>query len=262
VLSTVITPVIDGVKQFITGIHVNADDFINHPFITTKTQIIDKCIDYVAEQNFGSIFGWLIGICLIARFLTLLPILPVTKVLYNKMTTGYDIGLFNAIVATGFQNLLLSLILTVCTAALDAALFVTAGILMHLCVIGGIPLLIPLVIILWLCGESARMCLFSQWVPNICASQSKNIFNAIKTSAKGTFKKFRKNFLCILTVNAIIFGVISTTFLPTATVIPFLSIPAFIVLYCALTLTLYFSYHEQKYYTDNGTTVYTPTKLF
>jgi hypothetical protein len=36
VLSTVITPVIDGVKQFITGIHVNADDFINHPFITTK----------------------------------------------------------------------------------------------------------------------------------------------------------------------------------------------------------------------------------
>ena len=160
------------------------------------------------------------------------------------------------------QNLLLAAVSSIVLSIVDLAL-VTA--IFFLCY-ALIPLIgffaFPLSIILLLLLFTARMAIICQWLPEICASESKNIFKNLGNSLLFSFKKFRKNFLCLLFINVVILAVVTATMIPSLGVIPILMIPIYYVQYCIMTLTLNFSYHKSKYYIDNGSTVYTPTRLF
>lgn len=262
VFFAILDPLIAGIRDIVAQTEIDPGEFINHPFVTFKEQIVDKCVDHLKTVDLGATIGYFFLTYFFFRFFCLIPQLPVTKVLYNKMTTGYDVGLFNALVSTGFQNLLLSLILATITTVLNTALLAGFCALVYLCMIGKTYVLIPFVILLYIGLLSVKTCLFSQWMPEICASEVKNIFVGIKNALKGTFTKFRKNFLCFLTLNLIWFAIVTATALLSVGVIPLVSIPVFVVLRSTLSLTLNFSYHKQKYFIDNGTTIYTPTKKF
>lgn len=262
VLATTVMPVLSELVDIISSTHVTAEDFINHPFVTLRTQIIDKCIDYLRQTDWKSTIGVVIAVYCCMRFFLTVPQLPLTKVIYNKMSTGYDIGLFNAFIATGFQNLLLSLILSLITSAINLGLIAAFVSLVSVSFKASAYIAIPFIIILFIAAYSAKSCLLSQWLPEVCASSAKNIFIGMKNAVKGTLMKFRKNFLCYFTLNAIWVAIISVTFLPTFGAIPLIGIPVFMVMRAILSVTLNFSYHRKKYFIDNGTTVYTPEKLF
>ena len=258
----IIDPLVDKIHDIVVTTEIDADAFINHPFVTFKEQIWDKCVNDLKGIDLGATIGYLLLTYFFLRFFALIPQLPVTKVLYNKMTTGYDVGLFNSLVATGFQNLLLSFILALIMTVLNIGLLVGFCALAYVCINGKTYVLLPFIILLYIALLAVKTCLFSQWMPEICASEVKNIFVGIKNALRGTFVKFRKNFLCFFTLDLIWFALVAATAIPSLGVIPLVSIPVFIVLRATLSLTLNFSYHKQKYFIDNGTTIYTPTKKF
>ena len=260
-LSSVITPFAHGIYGVISTSEIDANQLLAHPIITIKTQILDRCVAYIKNTQWRHSLAYVCLIFFAYRLLITVTQLPVTKVLYNKMQSGYDIGLFHAFIATGFQNLLLSVIYSIVYFLTDVGLFLGFGSLLLLS-LNSNYIFIPLIIIAYVCVSSARTCIMSQWMPEICASQSKNIFIGLKVSFKCAFKRFFKNFMCFTTLNFVKFTIIASTLLTTFGVIPLISIPVFIVLSCALSLTLNFSYHQQKYFIDNGSTVYNPSKLF
>ncbi|MGN0768071.1 MAG: hypothetical protein ACI4M8_01830 [Christensenellales bacterium] len=262
VLSTTVMPVIRDLVEIISSTNVRPEDFINHPFVTLRTQIIDKCVAYLRQSDWRSMIGIIVAVYCCVRFFLTIPQLPLTKVIYSKMSTGYDIGLFNAFVSTGFQNLLLSLILSLVTSAINLGLLTGFMSLIGVSFRANAYVAIPFIIILFIAAYSAKSCLLSQWLPEICSSQTKNIFIGMKNAVKGTFVKFRKNFLCYFTLNVIWVAIFTATFVPSFGAIPLIGIPVFMVMRAILSVTLNFSYHRKKYFVDNGTTVYTPEKLF
>lgn len=262
VLTAIFQPIFGSFINIIKNAEIDAQQFVNHPFVTVKTQFIDPFIAQAKTQNLGATVVYALLAYFVVNFFIMLTILPVTKVLYNKMTSGYDIGLFNAFVSTGFQNLLLTFILSLFSMVVAIGLTVGFGALFILCLRSKIYLLLPFLILLYIACLSMKTCLYAQWYPEICATQQKNIFIGIKNALRGTFKKFRKNFLCLFTVNVLWFAVVAATLLPTFGAIPLITVPFFLVLEATLGLTLNFSFHQKKYFVNNGETIYNPTKLF
>ncbi len=236
-------------------------DLINHPFLTVE-HLIQSYMTFFDQVGWEKTLTGVILLFVGLKFFLTLPLLPATKVLYIKMSTGFDIGITNAFISTGFQNLLLALCCTVVFSITD--LGILAGLLALLPVLyRGLKLVaLPIVFILYLVLQSARMAIICQWLPEICAGESKNIFKNLKNALMFSVKRFPKNFLCVLFINILLFGIVTSTFIFSFGVIPIVTIPMYFVLYCTLTLTLNFSYHKTKYYIDNGSTVYTPNRLF
>lgn len=262
VLSSVIMPMIKDIMEIIKSVDVSPDQMINHPIITLKEQFIDKCIAYIKASNWQKTLAVIIAVYFCFRFFLTVTQLPLTKVLHGKMCTGYDVGLFNAFIATGFQNLLLSFVLTVINTAVNIGFMAGFVALLRVCFANEVLVAVPFVILLVVALYSAKSCLLSQWMPEICASETKNIFAGIKAATRGTFVKFRKNFLCFYALNLIWVAIFASTLIPTFGAITLVGIPVFIVTRSILSLTLNFSYHTKKYFVDNGATVYTPEKKF
>ena len=160
VLSAVLNPMISDLVKLISDTEVEASQFINHPFKTTKETFWDNCIKvYLNGKDLGTIITYLVLTYFFVRFFSLMPQLPVTKVLYNKMISGYDVGLVNSFIQTGFQNLLLSLILAIITTVLNGGLFVGFAALAVVCVRGGVYALLPFVILGYIVAISVKSCL-------------------------------------------------------------------------------------------------------
>ena len=185
VLSSVIMPIISDIADIINSIDVTPDDLINHPIITVRTEFLDRIMDYLKASDWREVIGIIVAVYFCIRFFITVPQLPLAKVIYNKMSTGYDIGLFNAFVSTGFQNLLLSLILAIVTSAINIGLIIGFFSLMKLCFQGGAAFIaVPFIIIAFIAAYSAKSAILSQWMPEICASQTKNIFIGLKVAVK------------------------------------------------------------------------------
>lgn len=259
----ILHPLYLDIREIIEGQNfiVDAGTLVNHP-IETLFSLADSYAGFFEQIQWQKSFLLLIVIYVGFKFFFTLPLLPATKVMYVKMSTGFDIGITNAFISTGFQNLLLALVSAVVLSVIDLAIL--AGVLALCYVLLRLVSLfaITICIILYLVLKTARMAIVCQWLPEICASESKNIFRNLGNSLLFSFKKFRKNFLCLLFINVVLFAVIAATILPSLGVVPILMIPIYFVQYCIMTLTLNFSYHKSKYYVDNGSTIYTPTRLF
>ncbi len=240
---------------------VSAEQLINHP-IHTLSSLASSYVDFFKQIHWQTSFLWIILVYVGFKFFFTLPLLPATKVLYVKMSTGFDVGITNAFISTGFQNLLLALFCSVILSIIDLALFAAILALCYALLSLISFFAIPVCIFLYLLLKTARMAIICQWLPEICASESKNIFRNLGNSLLFSLKKFRKNFLCLLFINVVEYAIISATVFPSLGVIPIIMIPIYFVKYCIMTLTLNFSYNKSKYYIDNGSTVYTPTRLF
>ncbi len=240
---------------------VSANELINHP-LHTLSSLAQSYVGFFENIKWQTTFVWMIIVFVGFKFFFTLPLLPATKVLYVKMSTGFDVGITNAFISTGFQNLLLAFVSSIVLSIIDLGLLAAILALCYgLLKIMGI-VAIPLSIIIYILLLTARMAVICQWLPEICASESKNIFRNLGNSLLFSLKKFRKNFLCLLFINVVLYAVICATALFSFGVIPLIMIPIYYVQYCIMTLTLNFSYHKSKYYTDNGSTIYTPNRLF
>ena len=240
---------------------VDANELINHPIVTLSS-LAKSYIGFFEQLHWQKSFLFAVLLLIGFKFFLTLPLLPATKVLHTKMSTGFDIGILNAFISTGFQNLLLafvsSIVLTIVDVALVAALLALCYGLLTLIGIFAFPITLLVALFLF----TARMTIVCQWLPEICASQSKNIFRNLGNGLLFSLKRFEKNFLCLLFINVVIVAIVSSTMIFSFGVIPILMLPIYYVQYCIMTLTLNFSYHKSKYFIDNGTTVFTPTRLF
>lgn len=260
ILDPVLKDFFDDVRD---ELHLDADEFVQHPILSMQ-KFFKHFSDFLAA-NSSMVWTKIIYIWLLimgSRFLISLPLLPVTKILHSKMTTGFDMGLANATVSTFGQNLLFCLVTSIILSTFDILLFVGIAYLVSALfkLIGIIAL--PICVLILALIYTARMAVVCQWLPHIAAQQSKNIFVAFKNSLKPTFKNFRKNFICLFVVTVCTVTIALVTLIPTIGLFPMLLMPTFMVIYAAMCLALNYSYYEQKYFIDNGITVYNPTKKY
>lgn len=264
ILIGILDPVLKGFFQELQDeFPFEGDEIIRHP-IRTLQEFAEHFSRFL-EANSSLVFKQLIYIWLLimgSRFLMSLPVLPVTKILHSKMTTGFDMGLLNATVSTVSQNLLYCLVTSVVLSMIDILVFagicyIIVGVIQLMGIIA-LPLSLLTVIVIY----TLRLCIFCQWLPEICASKSKNIFLALKNSFKPAFKNFRKNFICLFVLMVSCVTIVLTTIVPTVGLFPLLLIPTYLALYSAMCLTLNFSYRQQKYFVDNGVTIYNPVRKY
>lgn len=240
---------------------VSADEFLKHP-IKSMERFLDFFIEFTKENpalvNTRVLF--LILTLVISRFLLFLPMLPVTKILHQKMTTGFDAGLTNAFVNTLWQNLLFGLVFSIVIGLADIGILIglvyLTSWLMSVIKILALPIGLLLALVIF----SFRMTLFCQWLPEYFRNEPKNVFLSLGDGFKTCFKGFGKNYICIFVMTTVGFTLMSVSFLPTFGLMPALLVPTFMVFHSALCLCLNYSYHKHKYFTDNGVTVYNPIK--
>lgn len=262
VISACVEPVAKEISEIVMNSRMEPQELIEHPIKTVREKIVDPAIAHLKENNASRLIWIFVAIYFFVLYFLTIPQLPLCKVLYGKMLSGYDVGLFNTFISTGFQNLLLSLILSLVNAAVNIGLFIGLVFALELTFNAKAIVAVPFVLLAFGALFSLRSSIISPWLPEICASDSKNIFVGLKAGAKLSFKRMRKNFLCHYTLN-LIFGIaLCSTVIPTFGVSLIIGLPTFVVMRSILSLTLNFSYHRKTYYTDNGMTTYAPTRLF
>lgn len=264
ILIGILNPVLDNFfEELQDEIPIDGDYFFKHPILSLQL-IFDYFADFLAN-NPALVITRLLYIWLLItgfKFFVSLPLLPVTKILHSKMTTGFDMGFLNATISTVKENLLFCLLVAIVTGIIDLLIFAAITyVFIGLTKLIGI-LSLPIAFLVALTVYTLRITLLSQWLPEICISGSKNIFRALQHSFKPVFRNFRKNFICVFVILVTVASVVLTTFLPTFGLVPILMIPTYMVLYCSLCLALSCSFYHQKYFIDNGVTIYNPVKKY
>ena len=264
ILIGILNPVLDNFfEELQQEIPIDGDYFFKHPILSLQI-ILDYFTDFL-ENNPALVATRLVYIWLLVtgfKFFVSLPLLPVTKILHSKMTTGFDMGFLNATISTVKENLLFCLVSAIVLGIADLLIFAAMTyVFIGLAKLIGI-LSLPVSFLITLVIYSLRITLLCQWLPEMCASSSKNIFKALKHSFKPVFRNFRKNFICVFVILVTVSSVVLSTVLPTFGLVPILMIPTYIVLYCSLCLTLSCSFYHQKYFIDNGVTIYNPVKKY
>ncbi len=264
ILIGILDPVLsDFFREIQEEFPIDSDQFVQHP-IRSIQMLLRRFTDFLSSNSSmittKLIYFWLLVVG--SRFLISLPLLPVSKILHGKMTSGFDMGLANATIATLPQNLLFSFVTALIVSSVDILLLTALGYLSAWLIKIMRVMALPLCMLIIFLVMVARMSLLCQWLPHICSQQSRNIFIAFKNSLKPTFANFGKNFLCIFVLTVCAFTLATVTAIPTAGLFPILMVPTFMVLYIALSLTLNFSYYQQKYFIDNGMTVVNPARKY
>ncbi len=263
-LFSIVGPVLRGfVEELQDDFPLVPENVVEHPLKSIKVLVYFfgnyiSSHTYFVTMRIVYLFLLTIGI----RFFAQISLLPLAKILYSKMTSGFDMGFLNAFISTIGENLLFSLISAIIYTVIDGLICIAMVYLavwaMQTFGILGVTVSIFIAIEL----ITLRATLFCQWLPEMVKSKKRNIFTALFASAKPMFGHFRKNFICLSVINIMLFGLIMSTALPTLGLIPILALPTYMVLYTALAQALNFSYFQQKYFIDNGATVYVPTKKF
>lgn len=262
-LMGIMKPIFDGFfSELQENMPINAEEFFKHPIVSTR-QYFDMFGTYLTNMdNFGLQLFYLWLIAIVTGFLLRLPLLPVTKILYGKTISGFDMGLLNAVVSTIGQNLIYSSLTALILGTVDVGIIVGASFLMVAAFRGIGFIALPIIALLVFALYTVRMCVFCHWLPEICASDSKNVFKAFVRALKPAFKKFIKSFVCLFFLLVVGWSFAALTALPTFGAATLLIIPTVFTLYSAMCLCLNYSYKQQKYFTDNGVTIYNPIKKF
>lgn len=260
----IVGPIVQGfVTELQEDFPITPEEVIEHPLNSIKS-VVSFFGNYISTHTHFVTTRMLFALLLIMgiKFFLQLPMLPLAKIMHSKMSTGFDIGLINAFVSTIGENLLFSSITALVFTILDGAITIATVYMAVwlLKVFGLVGITISLFVLILLL--TIRMSLFCQWLPELVKSKSRNIFKALALSFKPATKNFRKNAICIMVINIALYACAATTAIWTVGLLPILLLPTFMVLYTALGQTLSFSYHQQKYFVDNGTTIYDPAKKY
>ncbi len=260
----ILGPIVQG---FITELQedfpITPEEVIEHPFKSLRA-VMDFFSSYISThtmfvtKRIVFVFLLIMGV----KFFMQLPMLPLSKIMHSKMTTGFDIGLINAFVSTIGENLIYTLLTSVIYTIIDGAIAIaTVYFAVWMAKLFGL-MGITVSLFVFVMLITLRMSLFCQWLPEVVKGKSRNIFKALQLSAKPVIKHFTKNTICICVVNFVFISTILTTLIPTAGLLPILLLPTYMVLYTILGQALSFSFYKQKYFIDNGATIYDPTKKY
>ncbi len=260
---SIFNPLFDGLQKALEleGLSLSFYDIIQDP-INNIQGIWRTATDYLSSNTMliVSRFVFLCLLIIFARFFGSLALVPATKMLYNKMTAGYSDGLFASFVAALPQTLLFALVSSIIFSVIDLSLFflITMAFFWLYKIFKVTALFIALGLLL--AAYSARVSLFSQWLPLI-VDGNKNVFKALPAAVRLSLRRFKTHYPMSLTINIFYAAIILTCTITTFGVLPIVTLPMYISMMCICALTTYFNAKNRKYYTDNGFNVYTPKKL-
>ncbi len=264
IVMSIMAPVLEGYfDQLQSEMPITPEEAIKHPVESMKV-LLEYFSQFIKENSaFVSMrMLYLVLAIVISRIVIMLPVFPVTKILHEKMTSGFDVGLVNAFVSTLVQNLLFSLVFSIVVAVID--IFITVAVVLlatELFRAFGL-ITLPISLLIAMLVFSFRILVVSQWLPEYFNKQPKNVFLALGDGIKNAFRQFSKNYLCCFATLVIYFTLIVCTLLPTMGLVPILLVPTIMVTHSAMCLILNYTYHQHKYFTDNGVTVYNPIKKY
>ncbi len=177
-------------------------------------------------------------------------LVPAAYVLYNKMSSNFNSGFVNAMIAMAGKGALFALTYTVITVPIDIVIFVgsyfLASWLFNAFEIIGLVITIIVAIALY----ALRISVFGRWIPlTICenmkfADSCRAFFGDFRLAA---VKEVYPSFLVML---VLVFGVVASTALFTVGVVPIMIMPAAFVGYNCINLVAYFNETKRKYYID------------
>lgn len=258
---SIIDPLLDGlfnVLQF-EGLSLLLRDIIQNP-VDKLSEIWTISRNFLSD-NIGMLVSRLLylGLLLVmVRFFISISLTPISKMIFTKMTSGYSNGLFSNLIASLLPSLGYAFFSSIIFALADIGLFFLCLSLFFwlykLIKIGSLLFVFAFFIIVF----SIRIALFSQWLSVICDGQ-RNIFKALVEGVKLSLASFKDYFPIILTFVAVYITIFTTSAFTTFGVLPIITLPMFLILYCTANLTCYFDLKNKKYYIDDGITVYDPT---
>jgi len=197
----------------------------------------------------------LIGLVVfIAKFFFSLIDVPMSEVIYGRMSKNFSVMFRHVLVSSLGKALLYSLINTAVTVAADTVIAIVCFYMMRLLYFAVGPLSIAIAALLFFGLIAARMAILGQWVPQMVC-EKKSVARAFRKSFRYSVKYFWKVMPVIFVVNVIVFSVIMTTLLLTFGLLPALTMPFFLIQIATLNLVANFTYNKKKFYVDEVTVV-------
>lgn len=257
---SIFTPVIKDIRAEIEleGASLAPRDILEDP-VTELTKIWHIVSDFLSDNYMLLVTRFLfLGLLLVfARFFVSLAFVPISMIIYNRMTTGYSGGLFSSMVSTFPQTIVFAFFSSIIYSIIDLAIaFLSLYAFFFFYKLVNISAFMPAFAIFILLF-SLRISAFSHWLAVICDGE-KNIFKALGTALKSSAKSISTHYPIVLTITVTYFAIITCTLLPTFSIFPIVTFPMFIIILCITNLVSYFNFNQRKYYTDLGKTVFTP----
>lgn len=214
-------------------------------------RIINSIDNFTANHPGEVLKAMVLGIILIIvmKLLFALIVSPSAHVINNKMATNFTEGFFHSFMKVGGKGALSAFVYTLISAPIDL-IIIAVTYMLGKWMVKGIGLFgIIFACALGLVLITLRMSIMGQWVAtlvneNLCFNMQ------FKRGIRKGFKLLPKIFPAMLTVNILTFGIIATTFIPTVTIIPIVTIPCFLVCFISIQLIAYYQDNDKKYYID------------
>lgn len=262
IVTAIVMPLLEEIIQLINETNINPAEFLNHPFHTTRTEFIQPIWEIIRnEVGVGRFIGLSLLTIFLLSFVVNLVKLPVTKIIYGKMSTSYEDSFIRTFISLLGKSVIYSLFASMVTTAIISLFAVVSYYSLFWLIQVRYIIFIPIILLAYMLLVSLVKSIFAFILPAIC-SENCNLKKGLKKSFKGILKKFSKNFLCNLASFFIFASIISTTALPSFGLIPIIMISVYIVFGTTLNNILFFTYNKKKYYTDNSGDTYEPGNKF
>ncbi len=177
-------------------------------------------------------------------------LVPAAYVLYNKMSSNFNSGFVNAMIAMAGKGALFALTYTVITVPIDMVIFAVcyflASWLFNALDIVGLVIAVIAAIALY----ALRMSVFGRWIPLTICENMKFSDSCKAFFGDFSFSAVREVYPSFLAMLVSVFGIVAATAVFTLGVVPIMVLPAAFVGYNCINLVAYFNETKRKYYID------------
>ncbi|MDR0696793.1 MAG: hypothetical protein LBF68_04535 [Christensenellaceae bacterium] len=254
IMSSVIRPIADMIFidfEFSEQLRLAFDRWLQGE-IDSFRALFKEIMRFVSSESSrtGIVAFNMIVVYVIFMFFIQMTTIPITKVLYNKMSQGYDERFHMSLISTLGLSLAYSTFNALTGALVDLIIIVFGIVLLVLLfnVMNIYAITIAIITILILLA--IRISFVIMLAP-IMITEEKNVFKAFLLSIKRTPKMFSKIFPVILTVILAVFAICMCTVAVTFGIIPIFLVPTYMVLMSSISLIVYFISQKRKYYAVN-----------
>ena len=231
-----LTHFLDGIISGDGSVFDGIVNSVNHFAETHPNEIVD-------------IVGLIIVLFFVMKLLLALVTCPSAYVINNKMATNFTEGFFHSVMMVGWKGVLTALVYTLISTPIDVIIIGGAFFLGRWLVLGIGLFGMIFAIVLALLLLTIRMSIMGQWVA-VLINEKLDFSLQFKRAFKQGFKYMHKVFPAMLTLNLAIFGVVTTTLIPTFFIIPVVMMPVALIAFTVIHLITYYMVNERDYYID------------
>jgi|AGTN01.1.fsa_nt_gi hypothetical protein len=226
--------------------------WLNGGASTSFRGFISSITGLVRGSDVWSLIVSFVIVLALFKFFLALTYIPVTRILYGKMSENFSEKFYQALVSSLGKSLYFALIYLLITLPVDLAVIVSGYYLFKLLYPAFSILALTVAISYALVFLSVKNALLSQWVP-IFVAENLSVNASLRKSFAASVKCFRRTFPPILLLVILIYSILMSTAVITFAILPILSVPAYLLFLSSFNLTAYFISNDKKFYVDEKT---------